>query len=321
MTAATLASPQPAAPARYERITVEPVTPVIGAEIGGVDLRQPLDAETVAEIRAAANAWRVVFFRDQDIDAGQLATFGRNFGPLTPANPIADGMEAHPEVWERDDRHYRSEKVMRKVRRPEAPPTDERSGWHMDTTYAVNPNAYSILHGVVIPEVGGDTVFTNLIMAYERLSAPIRALLDGLRAVHGIHGLSTGGRKDGVAAGNWNALHPLVRVHPETGEKLVFFNPQLISHIHDLSHRESRALIELLFSEVTRPEYVARFRWRPNSIAMWDNRSVAHAGPVNYDFAGSPRYMRRVTVAGDIPVGPDGFRSKTLTGEVFPQFD
>jgi alpha-ketoglutarate-dependent sulfate ester dioxygenase len=305
---------------RYTRIEVAPVTPVIGAEIAGVDLRQALDAQTFAEIRQALNLWRVVFFRDQNLANDQLKAFGRRFGPLTPAHPIAEGLPEHPEIWERTIEDYRRRRVETDTRPPSAKPPTDYKGWHIDVTFVANPNAYSLLHGVDIPPYGGDTLFANLVEAYEGLSPKIRALIDELQAVHQTSGYdSTVGheRRDGKRPGPFVSLHPLVRVHPETGEKLLFFNPGTTTHIVGLRERESQALIELLYGELTRPEYTVRFRWKPNSLVVWDNQAVAHAGPIDYAHFGMPRVVRRITVAGELPRGPGGFVSQALEGELF----
>ncbi|MDP3659230.1 TauD/TfdA family dioxygenase [Phenylobacterium sp.] len=302
------------------RIVVQPVTPVIGAEISNVDLRKPIDAETAAEIQAALHKWRVVFFRDQDISNDQLKAFGRAFGPLTPAHPISDGLEEHPEIWERKVAEYRTRRTDNDASVPRARPPRDYKGWHIDITFVANPNRYSILHGVEIPPYGGDTLFTNLIAAYEGLSPPIQKLIDGLQAVHQTTSYDAGERKprrDGRSTGPFVSLHPLVRVHPETGEKLVFLNPGTVSHIVGLKERESQALLDLLYGEITRPEYQARLRWAPNSLVVWDNQAVAHAGPIDYAHFSLGRTVRRITVAGDLPTGPDGFRSRALEGELF----
>jgi taurine dioxygenase len=305
---------------KYARIQVAPVTPVIGAEISGVDLRRPLDAETFAEIRQAIQHWRVIFFRDQDINNDQLKAFGRNFGPLTPAHPVAEGLEEHPEIWERKIDDYRTRRVENDTRPPSAKPPIDYKGWHIDITFVANPNAYSILFGQNIPAYGGDTLFANLIEAYEGLSPKIKTLVEGLQAVHQTTGYdSTAGRprRDGRKPGPFVSLHPLVRLHPETGEKVLFFNPGVITHIVGLKERESQALIELLFGEVTRPEYAVRFRWAPKSLVVWDNQAVAHAGPIDYAHFDLPRVVRRITVAGELPRGVDGFVSRPLEGELF----
>lgn len=304
----------------YDHIAVTPVTPTIGAEIGGVDLRQPIGPEVAADIQKALHDWRVVFFRDQHIDNDQLKAFGRAFGPLTPAHPISEGLDDHPEIWERSVEEYRARRNRDDARPPEREPPRDYQGFHIDITFVANPNRYSILHGVEIPPYGGDTVFTNLIEAYRGLSPAVQQFLDGLQAVHRTSAYDLGerkSRKDGRSTGPFVSLHPLIRVHPETGEKLVFFNPGTVSHIVGLKERESRALLDLLFHEVTRPEYQVRFQWRPKSLVVWDNQAVAHAGPIDYAHFDLPRAVRRITVAGELPVGPDGFRSRPIEGELF----
>ncbi len=302
------------------RLVIEPVTPTIGAEISGLDLSQPIDEATAQEIRDALHQWRVIFFRDQDLTNDQLKAFGRAFGPLTPAHPIANGLEDHPEIWERAIDEYRSRRKTDTSRPPSARPPRDYKGWHIDITFVANPNRYSILYGVNIPPYGGDTLFANLIAAYQGLSKPIRQLIDGLQAVHQTSAYDAAGReprRDGRSTGPFVSLHPLVRVHPETGEKLLFLNPGTTTHIVGLKEPESDALIELLYQELIRPEYAARFRWRPRSLVIWDNQAVAHAGPIDYAQFDLPRVVRRITVAGDPPTGPDGFRSRPLEGELF----
>ena len=309
-----------ASDATYARISVEPATPVIGAEISGVDLSGPLDEQTIAEIRHAIRQWRVIFFRDQDLSNDALKAFGRTFGPLTPAHPIANGLEDHPEIWERSVQEYRTRRTANDAIAPgRIPPTDYKC-WHIDITFVANPNSYSVLYGAVIPPFGGDTLFANLIEAYQGLSPQIRALLDGLQAVHQVSSYessSRGPRRDGRSSGPFVSLHPLVRVHPETNEKLLFLNPGTTSHIAGLKQRESQALLELLYSELTRPEYQVRFHWRPGSLVVWDNQAVAHAGPIDYAHFSAARTVRRVTVAGDLPKGPDGFVSRPIEGDLF----
>jgi len=304
----------------YDHITVEPVTPTIGAEISGVDLTRPVTPELAADIQKALHDWRVIFFRDQHIDNDQLKAFGRAFGPLTPAHPIAEGLEDHPEIWERTVDEYRARRTRNDALPPGREPPRDYKGWHIDITFVANPNRYSILYGVEIPPYGGDTLFTNLIEAYRGLSPSIQKLIDGLQAVHRTSGYDSQGarpRRDGRSTGPFVSLHPLVRVHPETGEKLLFLNPGTVSHIVGLKERESQALLDLLFYEATRPEYQVRFHWRPKSLVVWDNQAVAHAGPIDYSHFDLPRAVRRITVAGGLPEGPDGFRSRPLEGELF----
>jgi len=312
-----------AAPATRDRsrgLVIEPATPVIGAEISGVDLSRPLDPATQAEIHHALLKWRVLFFRDQDLTNDQLKAFGRQFGPLTPAHPISEGLDDHPEIWERKIEEYRTRRAERDTAPASAKPPRDYKGWHIDITFVANPNRYSILYGVEIPPYGGDTIFTSLIAAYDGLSPPIKRLIDDLQAVHQTSSYDRGDRKprkDGRATGPFVSLHPLVRIHPETGEKLVFLNAGTTTHIPGLKEPESQAILDLLFHEVTRPEYQVRFRWQPKSLVVWDNQAVSHAGPIDYAQFSLGRTVRRITVAGDLPEGPDGFRSRPLEGELF----
>jgi len=319
MSLASLETEAPAARRRSSSIIVEPATPVIGAEISGVDLSRPLDPQTRDEIHRALLKWRVLFFRDQELSNDALKAFGRQFGPLTPAHPISEGLDDHPEIWERKIEEYRTRRADNDAP-PSARPARDYKGWHIDITFVANPNRYSILYGVEIPPYGGDTIFTNLIAAYEGLSPPIKALIDPLQAVHqtsSYDGNPRKPRKDGRSTGPFVSLHPLVRIHPETGEKLAFYNAGTTTHIPGLKQPESQAILDLLYHEVTRPEYQVRFRWQPKSLVVWDNQAVSHAGPIDYAQFSLGRTVRRITVAGELPEGPDGFRSRPLEGELF----
>ena len=314
--------PRAAEAAKTSPLVIEPVTPVVGAEVSGVDLGQPLDPAVRDEIHAALLKWRVLFFRDQELSNDALKAFGRQFGPLTPAHPIAEGSYEHPEIWERQVDEYRVRRSENDNLQPGARRPRDYKHWHIDITFVANPNRDSILYGVQIPPYGGDTIFTNLVAAYDGLSPKIRELVDGLQAVHQTSDYDSASRtraprRDGRYSGPFVSLHPLVRVHPETGEKLLFLTPGTTTHIPDLKERESQTLLDLLFFEATRPEYQVRFRWRPKSLVVWDNQAVAHAGPIDYAHFDLPRVVRRITVAGDLPEGPDGFRSRPLEGELF----
>lgn len=305
----------------YNRIGIEPVTPTIGAEVTGIDLTAPIDPETRADLEKALHDWRVIFFRDQNLGNDQLKAVGRLFGPLTPAHPIAEGLDDHPEIWERSVQEYRERRAANDALPPGRQPPRDYKGWHIDITFVANPNRYSVLYGVEIPPFGGDTLFANLIEAYNGLSPKVREFIDGLQAVHRTSNYDSGGirkaRRDGRSTGPFVALHPLVRVHPETGEKLLFLNPGTTSHIAGLKEPESQALLDLLNFELTRPEYQVRLHWRPGTLVIWDNQAVAHAGPIDYSLFDLPRAVRRVTVAGEFPKGPDGFTSQQLEGEPF----
>jgi alpha-ketoglutarate-dependent sulfate ester dioxygenase len=295
------------------RIDVRPVAGHIGAEIHGVDLARELPIEEVAAIRAALLEWKVVFFRDQHIGPVQQVAFARRFGDLTAAHPLRDAIDGFPEIMP-VDRQIDEQEYGKVSRR-------EFSGWHTDVTAVVNPPWGSILRAEVVPPYGGDTTWTSLVAAYEGLSAPLRRFADGLRAVHTFsvpEGVDVSDHlRQRIDAKPLVTEHPVVRVHPETGERALFVSPTFVRYIVGVSPSESRRIIDLFFAQITRPEYTVRFRWAPGSIAFWDNRSTAHLGPQDVDHLAFERKLHRVTLIGDVPVGPDGARSKSLVGEAF----
>lgn len=301
-----------------QKLDVRPVTSVIGAEVRGIDLRQQLDAATVQGLSAALVRWKVLFFREQPISQDDHIRFGRYFGKLTPGHPIQASVEDKPEIYAVDTRDERMLFGHGTERPAFAPPRLTRAGWHTDITFVANPALGSILRGVLVPVFGGDTLWTNLVAAYEDLSGPIRDLCDGLQAVHRWHG-HDGRTRDGYdrAAPPPSAVHPVVRVHPVSGERGLFVNPVFTRYIVGLSDRESSQLLDLLYGQIARPEFAVRFQWEPDSIAFWDNRSTAHLGPVDFASINVDRRVERITIAGDIPVGPDGFESQPLEGELF----
>jgi alpha-ketoglutarate-dependent taurine dioxygenase len=292
-------------------LDVRPMAGHIGAEILGVDLAQPLDAATVAEIRSTLLRWKVVFFRDQDITQRQHIAFGRLFGEVTPAHPtLPAAFPEYPEILLLG----RGNEFMKDGPRIE-------SRWHTDVTFVPNPPMASILRGIVIPPYGGDTQFANLAVAYEQLSPEVQRFIDGLHAVHhNVLPLARGEMPSGLAnkfaSSDLRAVHPVVRVHPETGEKVVFVNPNFTSHIVELSRQEGRHLLAMLYEHMTNPSFTVRFRWQPGSIAFWDNRATAHLVPTDVP-SEFERTMQRITVAGDVPVGVDGSPSYALAGETF----
>jgi alpha-ketoglutarate-dependent sulfate ester dioxygenase len=307
------------APERTE-LAVRPVAGHIGADVAGVDLAGPVDDGTVAAITAALHRHKVLFFRDQELDHAAQIRFGRLFGELTYAHPHDDTPpDGHPEIFTIDPTRY--EKRYGKGGRPARRKYSYVAGWHTDVTAAVNPPAASILRAEVVPEIGGDTTWTNLAAAYAGLSDPLRRFVDGLRAEHRYGGSDAPRGESGYARRvNDNLLvsvHPVVRVHPVTGERALFVNPGFTSHVVDLAPRESRALLDLLYAEITRPEYTVRFRWNAGSVAFWDNRATAHLAPADLDHLDVRRTLHRVTVIGDRPVGPDGFESQIVEGRPF----
>jgi alpha-ketoglutarate-dependent sulfate ester dioxygenase len=296
-------------------LRVKPVAGHIGAEIEGVDLRQGLSDAAVAEIRAALLQWKVIFFRKQSIDHAQQVAFAGRFGEVTFAHPLEDDPvdQDHPQVLAIDRRRYE---------RADGRKYTYESRWHTDVTAVVNPPAASILRAVNVPAFGGDTQWTNLVAAYEGLSAPVRALADTLKAEHRFGA--------NVSAKEWEnpflrrvsknplvSIHPVVRVHPETGERALFVSPGFTSHIVGVSRSESQKLLELFFEQIEKPAYTVRLRWNAGDIAFWDNRATAHLGPQDLDHLDVERVLYRVTLTGDVPVGVDGYKSEIVQGKPF----
>ncbi|GIH90650.1 TauD/TfdA dioxygenase family protein [Planobispora siamensis] len=295
----------------------------IGAEITGIDISHSLDPTTVAEIRQALLAHKVVFFRGQTLDHASQIAFARQFGELTHAHPHEDAPpEEFPQILTIDPLRYeeRYGAEYRELYRKRQ--YSYYSGWHTDVTAAVNPPAASILRAETVPEFGGDTQWTNLVAAYEGLSEPLRRFVDGLRAEHRFLAGYQTTDEDGRLLKRINdnlliSVHPVVRVHPETGERALFVNPGFTDRIVGVSSQESRRILDLLYEQITRPEYTVRFRWAPGSVAFWDNRATAHLAPTDLDHLDVRRTLHRVTLIGDRPVGPDGFISEIVAGREF----
>lgn len=271
-------------------ITVKPLTPTIGAEIAGVDLREPLGQDDVARIERALLDHLVVFFRDQEITPAQQIEFGRRFGELC-FPPFMTQHGDDPELL-----------VLDQVN-PKGEGTDV---WHSDNTFMEEPPLGSILRAIQLPKIGGDTCFASAYAAYEAFSPQMRTFLDGLEAVHDL----TATLERANAAGHTNddveailtasppVVHPVVRTHPLTGRKALFVNANSTTRIVGLSDRESALLLPFLCDQIRSPEFQCRFEWAPNSIAFWDNRSAQHLAVADYH---ERRIMHRVTVAGDKP--------------------
>jgi taurine dioxygenase len=296
------------------QVEVLPVAGHTGAEIRGVDLSKSLDDAAVAKIRAALLQWKVIFFRNQHISPEQQVAFARRFGQPTPAHPLRESIDGHPEVLPIDRRIFEEEYGGKDRRR-------DINGWHTDVTAVINPPAGSILRAESVPPHGGDTTWTNLVAAFEGLAEPVKRFAEKLRAVHSFsvpEGVDVSAKiRERIAQNPLVTEHPVVRVHPETGEKALFVSPTFVKYIVGLSPDESRHFIDLFFSQITRPEYTVRFRWEPGSIAFWDNRATAHLGPQDIDHLSFERKLHRVTLVGDVPIGVDGAASRSLQGAAF----
>ena len=292
-------------------LDVRPTSGHLGAEIHGVDLSQPLDDATIAAIREELIRWKVVFFRDQKIGPAEQIAFGRRFGDVTPAHPtLPAAIPEHPEILVLDSQEAQA-----------LGGTEIASLWHTDVTFVPNPPMGVILRGAEIPAYGGDTQWLNLAVAYERLSQPIKDMIDGLHAVHENRinvkrGELASEYERRFRAQNLSAVHPLVRVHPESGERILFVNPNFTSHVVELSRQESRHLLAMLYEHMTDHEFTTRFRWEPGSVAFWDNRATAHVVPTDVP-PDMRRSVHRITLAGDVPVGLDGEPSYAIEGNAF----
>jgi taurine dioxygenase len=285
-----LAAPRDAkSTAQYRTIDVRPCTPVIGAEIRGVDLTRPLSEAQWNEIHDAFLRHLVVFFREQRrMSPEQQIAFGRSFGELH-IHPAAPHLEGYPEVFvihaHKDSKFANGE------------------SWHSDVSCDVEPPLGSILQIHVLPPCGGDTLFSSMYAAYDDLSPRMKTFLEGLTAVHESEHFYRGRYADrGVNdAGKLypKAVHPVIRTHPETGKRCVFVNRTFTTRIEGLPDDESRAILEFLFHHVETPWYQTRFTWRENDVAMWDNRCAQHMAI--WDYWPNERKGHRVTVKGDRP--------------------
>ncbi|NKC13585.1 MAG: TauD/TfdA family dioxygenase [Gammaproteobacteria bacterium] len=299
-------------PLAIDPLAVTPLSLHIGAEIGGVDLTEPLPPAQLAAIRAALLKWKVVFFRDQALDHAQHVAFCRQFGPLTPAHVVFGGDQQYPEIYTVAKHRKANSKRDQVVLRP-------WTGWHADITAAINPPSASVLRGAVVPPYGGDTLWTNLAAAYQALSPTLRGFMDTLRGLHRFDAPSgtykTRAYDEMVEQNVLITEHPLIRVHPETGERVLYCSPSFLKSIVGLSPYESLHLMEMLFEHAVRPEFTVRFKWEPGSIAFWDNRATAHLAPRDIFESDFDRQFYRVTLMGDVPVGVDGSQSVAIAGK------
>jgi taurine dioxygenase len=277
-------------PAPYSRFTVTPVAPLIGAEIGGVSLAEPVDAELFDELNRALLEWKVLFFRGQEITADQHRDFASAWGPL----------EAHPFIKELVDQPDQVEVV--RFEKNEVVSGYENE-WHSDVTWRVNPSLGSVLRAIEVPPVGGDTLWADMAAAYDRLTPAMQEFLDGQRAVHDWERVFGWGMdadtKAQLRVDFPKVEHPVVRTHPETGRKTLYVNRGFTERIVGLDDVEGDALLQFLYAQASFPEYQCRWRWQPGDVAFWDNRSTQHYAAS--DYAPARRVMERITVIGDRP--------------------
>lgn len=271
---------------------VSPLSPVLGAEMIGMDLAPPLDENDFANLRAAwLDANGIMVFRDQHLTPEQHIAFSRRFGPLEKHVLAKYLLPGYPEIY----------RVSNKVE-DGVPQGRAKAGtyWHSDLSYMNPPALASLLYGIEIPPAGGDTMFCSLYAAYDALSPQLQTFLEGLTAVHDFAYASRGVFKAEQATSDQldatpAVEHKVVKTHPETGKKVLFVNPGFTSHIVGLHPKESRALLDFLFDHMTQPEMIYRHRWSERDLVMWDNRCTMHYAVDDYENTGD-RYMHRTTV-------------------------
>ncbi|MGI9410938.1 MAG: TauD/TfdA dioxygenase family protein [Hyphomicrobiaceae bacterium] len=277
-------------------LTIDPLSTAIGAEIGGVDLSAELSGNVVGEIRRALLDHCVIFFRDQEIDVDAHKRLARRFGDIF-IHPNFNTGDHDPEVVT----------IVRK-------PGDTHivgEEWHTDTTMMAEPPMGALLYALEVPSFGGDTLFANQYMAYERLSDGMKALIDRLKCWHTDRKVAGPGSpaaqakrstkvRDDDAWRETRHLHPVVRTHPESGRKCLFVNHSYSVCFDGMTEEESRPLLDWLMAWGHRPEFTCRFRWRKGSLAFWDNRCVKHLAL--HDVYDHDRIMRRIQIAGEAPV-------------------
>jgi taurine dioxygenase len=256
-------------------VEVTRLSGALGAEVRGVDLEQ-LDDDQFARVHALFLEHLVLLFPDQQVSVEAHIAFGRRFGELF-IHPRGPNLDDHPEVF---------------VLEGDRAVADH---WHTDSTFEERPPLASILKMVVVPTVGGDTMWSNQYLAYERLSETMKGLLDHLTALHTLTTEVQPGRGDPITG-----THPVVRVHPETGRRSLFVNRSYTKRIVELSQGESDALLAYLFAFSEQPEFQCRYRWGAGTIAIWDNRCTQHCVVGDYD---ELRRIERVTPLGDAPRG------------------
>jgi taurine dioxygenase len=271
---------------RSEDHSIEPLHPTIGAVLGGVNARRPLDQVTVDFVRQALLDYKVVFLRNQHVTLQEQERFGQYFGDLLE-HPINRG-GAYPDIPWLESRGYRL----------------RAENWHSDLAFLEKPALATILTLAKIPPVGGDTLFADLEAAYNGLAKPVRDLVDGLTVLHDAENFTDWAWGPNVDAERRASIldfsarkveHPLVKVHPETGRKTLFAARGFARKIKGLSDEESDGILSLLAAHVTKPEYVVRFKWGPGDIAFWDNRATLHR--LANDYGDAPRVLQRITLS------------------------
>lgn len=282
----------------YETITVNKLSPAVGAEIGGVDIAAGVDDRQFAEIRAAFIDNGVIFLRDQDITPDQHIEFAERWGEIN-VNRFFKPVATHPRIAE--------------VRKEPDQVKNIGANWHTDHSYDQVPAMGSILYGREVPDLGGDTCFAGMAAAYEALSDGMKTTLRSLRAEHSsrhtfgainpVDDSGVAGRIGNPEAATQDATHPVVIEHPLSGRPCLYVNTDFTLRFEGWTDEESKPLLEYLYRHATSEAFTCRFRWEAGSMAIWDNRAVQHKA-LN-DYQGQRRLMHRITIEGE-KLGPAG---------------
>jgi len=268
---------------------VEAITPVIGAGISGISLNQDLKSDTVEKIYNALIKYQVIFFREQDLTPESHLQLAKRFGDIDPGHPVYPHVEGFQSI------------VLLKNDESSRPDTND---WHKDLTFKSNPPFASILHGVSVPKIGGDTLWASMSAVYDSLTDGWKEDLEGLEAIHdmgtfrndfykegGINSVNSALKKVG------SAVHKVIETHPISGKKYLNVNQSFTRNILNVSQGASDHILQFLFQLLARPEFQVRFHWQNNSVAIWDNRITQHYA-VN-DYLPNSRHMQRVTIIND----------------------
>jgi taurine dioxygenase len=287
-------------------VRAEPVAGALGAEIHGVDLAGDLDDRTIATIWDELTHHKVIFFRDQHLDDESQVAFARRLGPITIAHPTVPSVATNTNVLDVN-----------------AANGGRANSWHTDVTFLDHPPAASVLRAVELPPYGGDTVWANTALAYQTLSAPLKAMADGLWAIHTnafdyaasrAHTRTEKQRRYAqvFSATTYETRHPVVRVHPRSGERALLLG-NFARQILGVTPPQSHDLLRSFQDHIARLEHTVRWRWRLGDVAIWDNQATQHYAIA--DYGNAPRSMHRVTLSGDIRVSIDGQHSEAIVGD------
>ena len=275
-----------------QRYHLNKLSPELGAEISGIDLSKDFSEEIQNKIYDDLIQYKVLFFREQTITPQFHVEFAKSFGSIEEPHPVYPNVDGFPEIvlLENDKNH--------------PPDTDE---WHTDVTFKNDPPFASILYSKIIPEVGGDTLWSSLSKIYDALPNELKAQIENLRAIHDMgsfrnHYMNDDNRESSVKLNKGfeefgNAVHSVVKVHPISGEKFLYINPSFTSQIVGMTTTDSNNLLSYLFNFMCKPEFQIRFKWTPNTLVIWDNRCTMHYAIG--DYMPNKRVMHRVTVLND----------------------